>query len=265
MHLTIIGSGTVHPSSSRRPPAYLLQQDGNNLLIDAGPGTLTALAGMGIRPGDLDAVILSHLHPDHALDIVHLLFHRSIAGPAEIRENLRLVGPEGFAEELASWMDAIHPGAMDGNEDLEFEELLDGSTTVIGPWKLIGFEVAHRLDAPSNALGYYIESTRGILSYTGDTAYFDELTKLLDRRGCLLCECTSPDRNPIDGHMTPARVRHLAEHNPPQLLVLTHLGPDFDREKLPGPQFEGFPGRVIRAEDGMVIAFDPGFIHTTNS
>jgi len=264
MHLTIIGSGTVHPSGQRRPSGYLLQQDGVNLLIDAGPGTLSALAAMEIFPADLDAVVVSHLHPDHALDLVHLLFHRAVADRADVREGLRIVGPTGFAEELASWMDIIHPGTMDANEDLEFEELEDGATTVIGPWKLIGFEVAHRLDAPSNALGYYFESTRGILSYTGDTAYVEELNKLLDRRGCLLCECTAPDSAPVDGHMTPGRVRHLAERNPPLLLILTHLGPAFDRQPLPGPQFEGYPGRVIKAEDGMVIAFDPGFIHTAS-
>ena len=48
------------------------------------------------------------------------------------------------------------------------------------------------------------------------------------------------------------------------MLVLTHIGPGFHPERmpLPGPAFEGYPGRVVAAEDGMVLSFDPGYIHT---
>jgi len=60
--------------------------------------------------------------------------------------------------------------------------------------------------------------------------------------------------------MTPSQVRRFAERNAPELLVLTHVGPELDREGLPGPAFEGYPGRVVAAHDDMRIRFDTDYI-----
>jgi ribonuclease BN (tRNA processing enzyme) len=261
MELTVIGSGTVTPSATRHPAAYLLQQDGFRVLLDAGPGTLSQLARLGVSPGDLDAVVLTHLHPDHALDLVHLLFHRGVCGPGERREELLLVGPSGFQAELEGWLRAIHPGTLEENTDLVWQES-GAFAAQIGPWQAHAVPLAHRTSSPSGAVGYHIESNRGVLSYTGDSSMCPGLTQLLDHRGCLICECTSPDRSPTRGHLTPAQVRRLAERNLPELLVLSHVGPEFEDGELPGEAFHGYPGRVALAEDGMMITFDSGYIRS---
>ncbi len=261
MLLTVLGSGTVTPSATRRPPAYLLQQDGFSALLDAGPGTLSELARRGVRPGHLDAVVLTHLHPDHALDLVHLLFHRGMATGDDRRDEVLLVGPPGFQDEIEGWVRAVHPGTLDDNDDVVWQEMV-GFAAQVGPWQANAVPMAHRTDAPSSAVGYHLESNKGVVSYTGDSALCDGLPRLLDHRGCMICECTAPDRSPMRGHLTPSQVRRMAQRNPPQLLVLSHIGPDFADDELPGEAFQGYPGRVVLAEDGMEITFDSGYVRS---
>ncbi len=261
MRLTVIGSGTIAPQPRRRPPAYLLRSESTSVLLDMGPGTLHQLATMSVQPWDIDAVLLSHLHLDHAIDTLHLLAQRSIASHRERREGLRILGPAGFGAELKAWVRAVNPGILDENGDVVWEEMGVGATE-LGPWTVHAVPVNHRNSGASGAVGYHIECDDGVLSYSGDSSLCHGLTRLLDHRGCMLCECTSPDRDPQMGHLTPAQVRRLATRNPPQLLLLTHVGPLFDRNELPGEAFAGYPGRVDVATDGLVVSFDSNYIHT---
>ncbi len=260
MRLTVVGSGGAVPHPRRRPPAHLLQQDGRSVLLDAGPGTLSCLAALGVRPADLDAVVLSHLHPDHALELVPLLFHRSWAPPEAIRPGLQILGPPGFREELSTWLEAVYPTTLSGaNEDLVWTEL-DRDTVDLGPWRLDPLPARHRPDGASGARMVRIESDAGLLAYTGDTGPHAPLDDLLDPRGCLLCECNALDGADALWHLSPSRIRRLVDPSPPGLLVLTHIAEPLDRLPLPGPAFVGYPGRVVVAEDGMQLVWRSGEI-----
>jgi len=259
MFLTILGSGTLTPSPTRRPPANLLQQDDFTALIDAGPGTFSQLARKGIHPTDLDAVFVTHLHTDHALDLVWLLANRAVFREEQDYGPLTIVGPAGYRNELMSWLDAVYPRASRENDDVAWIEASDRAIE-IGPWSARAVPVQHRLSSPSGAVGFHLRGDRGAVSVTGDSALCRALAQLVDPRGCMLCECTAPDSSPMRGHMTPSQVRRFAERNAPELLVLTHVGPELDREGLPGPAFEGYPGRVVAAHDDMRIRFDTDYI-----
>ena len=261
MHLTVIGSGTIMPSADRRPPGYLLQQDSHTVLLDMGPGTLHQLATLDVAPRDIGAVLFTHLHLDHAIDALHLLAHRANVRARDRHQGLRFVGPKGFREELESWANAVHPRILEENDDLQWEEV-GGDSVSVGPWTVHAVPVSHRNRSPSGAVGYHLESDNGVLAYTGDSSLCTDLTRLLDHRGCLLCECTSPDGDPQMGHMTPSQVRRLAQRNPPRLLLLTHVGPGFKADDLPGEAFTGYTGRVDVARDGLVVSFDSDYIHT---
>jgi ribonuclease BN (tRNA processing enzyme) len=255
MQLTVIGSGGAIPHPRRGPPAYLLEQGETRILIDAGPGSLGRLAALGVRPADLSAVLLSHLHPDHALEVIPLLFHRSWAPAPQVRPGLRLLGPVGFRAELSSWAEAVYPGILEGtNDDLVWEELADPIT--LGPWRVTPVPVLHRPDGPSASLGYRIDGDQGRLAFTGDTGPCEALAGLLDPAGCLLCECNAPGE--ARWHLWPAEIRRLLDRRPPALTLLTHVHEAFDHEPLPGPAFDGYDGGLIVAEDGMVIEWVGG-------
>ena len=68
MQLTILGSNGTYPTAGRPASGYLVTHQGSRLWMDAGSGTYGALAAE-MDPTDLDAIFLSHRHPDHCADI----------------------------------------------------------------------------------------------------------------------------------------------------------------------------------------------------
>ena len=101
MRLDVVGAG---PAYSDRPgatgAAYLLRQGGAALLLDLGQGSFPRLAGL-MDPADVAAVVVSHLHPDHFIDLVPLRHYLRWEQP---RRRVRVLGPA----DLAARLDALH-------------------------------------------------------------------------------------------------------------------------------------------------------------
>ena len=70
MKLIVLGSGTCVPSLKRSAPAYYLEAEGKQILIDCGGGTLLQLEKIGKSYKDIDAVFITHTHPDHIADLM---------------------------------------------------------------------------------------------------------------------------------------------------------------------------------------------------
>src|SRR6185436_2853186 len=86
MHLDVGGAGPAYTDRLGASGAsYLLRADGTNLLLDLGQGSFPRLASL-LPPETLDAIVVSHLHPDHFVDLValrhYLRFERE---PARVR------------------------------------------------------------------------------------------------------------------------------------------------------------------------------------
>ena len=64
MRLTVLGSSGTFAGPDDACSGYLVEHDGFRLLMDAGPGTLSNLQ-QHVPLDRLDAVLLSHAHPDH--------------------------------------------------------------------------------------------------------------------------------------------------------------------------------------------------------
>lgn len=93
MRLTILGSGSAMPLPERGATAQLLQFDHAHYLIDCGEGTQVQLRRYGTWTAKLRAVFISHLHGDHYLGLVGLLWSMELSGR---RKPLRIIGPEGL-------------------------------------------------------------------------------------------------------------------------------------------------------------------------
>ena len=124
--LTVVGAG---PSYTDRPgatgAAYLLTRGDRALLLDLGQGSFTRLAGL-LDPADLDAVVVSHLHPDHFVDLVPLRLYLRWEPPRGRR--VRVVGPAGLADRL----DALHAEPGFTAAALDVETLAEGTFAVGG-------------------------------------------------------------------------------------------------------------------------------------
>lgn len=242
LRLDIVGAG---PAYTDRPgatgAAYLVRDGTTAILLDLGQGSFPRLAGL-LDPGALDAVLISHLHPDHFVDLVALR-HFLRWGPGSPRR-VRVVGPGGLADRL----DALHgePGFTAATLDVE---PLEPGALAIGSMSVEVQPVTH--DGPSYA--FRVSSTNGGgLVYTGDCGRAADLDALIRGGDTLLAEVTfgagpvAPDAAHLDGPGVGALARRCAVDR----VLLTHLLMDRDEAET--------VEAVQRLFDGPVTMVQPG-------
>lgn len=246
MYLTVLGCWAPYPQPSGACSGYLLQEDGRSLLIDTGNGVLSRLL-QHMEVKDLDAVILSHLHPDHLMDI-YSLRHAVEAANREGRMNRRipLYLPYGPAEDFNR--------IMGFNKVFELQ-LIDELPAPKGV-TVAGFQVTfvpskHNLPAYSIAV---TGSKRFVFS--GDTAYNEELIKLAGGADLFLCEASGLDKDAEylkDNHLTARQAGELARAAGVKRLMITHFYPEYALSQLQAQAEQGFGQRVELAREGATV------------
>jgi ribonuclease BN (tRNA processing enzyme) len=235
VQLTIVGasgsvSGPGSPASS-----YLVQApwEGRtfSLLLDLGPGSFGALYRY-LDPADLDAVGLSHLHPDHCLDLCGLYVAGRYAPTAPWRR-IPVYGPDGTPERLRRAYEVAESAEPGPSIDEWFEHRSWAGEQTVGPFTVLAARVAHPVEAYALRI---TENTPdgGSLVYTGDTGPTPVLVDLARGVDLLLSEAafvTGPG-NPPDLHLTGAQAAEIAEASGAGVLVLTHIPPWHDPERV---------------------------------
>lgn len=246
MELIVIGSGCGLPSPRRSSPGIVVKVFDKNLLFDSGSGTLRELLKVGITYKDIDHIFYSHLHPDHTLDLVSILF--AAKNPSDPRrKSLFITGPKGlkvfFDGLLAVYGDWIRARSY----EVELEELWDGQVEC-DDWKLSSRPLLHS----SASIGFRMEFKDGkSLAYSGDTDYCKNMVELAKDVDLLILECSFPDQQKVEGHLTPSLAGRIARESNSRKLLLTHLYPVCDGYDILSPCKDLFDGEVIVAEDLM--------------
>jgi ribonuclease BN (tRNA processing enzyme) len=222
MRLTVLGRSPASPNPGEACAGYLVEGDGSRVLVDIGPGVVAQLVNRH-HPDDLDAVVVSHMHADHMLDLVTLRYvYPWRALPADRR--LRVVMPPGSADQMLDLARGV--GNARHFEDCFRLSEHDGSTAfACGNLSLAPIETQHYIPC----WGFRIESHGRRLSYTADTAPCAGLSDLADRTDLLLSEATlrtleedaaAPEPR---GHLLPAEAGTAARDGGSRRLMLTHL------------------------------------------
>jgi len=242
--LTVLGSGTSIPSP-RRAPAHLVQAGETTVLLDCGSGCETGLFLAGVTLDRLDAVLLTHLHPDHTAGLLPLLF--ALVNPLHPRRGreLPIRGPEGTAAHLAA-LEVAHGRYVRPSCGVSTEELTPPRRIDIGPLRVSAFAVDHS----AASLAFRLEHGGAVLCYSGDSGPCDTLVEAARGADLFLCECAALEGEAQQGHLTPSQVGAIARAAGCARVVLTHLYPHVERaDPLPGVRGE-FPGPVELAGDG---------------
>jgi ribonuclease BN (tRNA processing enzyme) len=250
LRLTIVGSAAAwtrragHPSS-----CYLVELDGEGLVLDLGQGSFAALAARR-DPERLRAVLISHLHPDHGIDLIpfrhYLRFACDPPGSVELRapKDLRtrydvLMGEQNFLAELPG--DALEPGTF----ELAPFTVTVGRITHLEP--SFGFRIAPggAQDGPA-------------LVYSGDCGNADDLLPLIWPGDTLLSEAYfgAEASVPEAKHLTAGEAARVARDGKAGRLVLTHLMDGTDEGAALAAARRGFDGRVELATDGLELTID---------
>ncbi|MBV8931846.1 MAG: MBL fold metallo-hydrolase [Kutzneria sp.] len=251
MKLTVLGCSGSVPGPGAPASGYLVEADGFRLVVDFGNGTLAALQTL-CDPFDIDAVLFSHLHPDHCADFAALAVFRWYhpAPPYDPRRRrLAVHGPSDTADRLAA---AYAPNeseraSTDLSEVFEFHSFGEPAVR-IGPLVVTAARVAH----PCEAYGIRLEHDGRTMAYTGDTGPCAAVTDLAAGTDLLLAEATwtdSADR-PADMHLSGRQAGAAATDAGARQLVLTHVAPWTDRAAVLAEARMAFSGPVWLAEPG---------------
>lgn len=271
MHLTILGCRSAMPDSGQASSGYLVQHNGTNILLDAGPGIALRLSDV-LPAESLSAVYISHQHTDHLYDLLpigkmiimrHIRFGASIESP-EVSgfEPIPLFVPEGAREKLEA-LARIFPVTTNPLLDRAFEvafelhEYQPGESFSVNDLALRTGLLRH----VSPDCGVRIEAGEQSLVYTGDTGVTDALPELAAGAGTLLCECTLelPETG-SHGHLCSEDAGRAAAQAGVSELILTHFS-TADRDKLEWHKKTAsklFGGPVNIAQPGAAFSIASG-------
>ena len=247
MKLTIVGSSGSYPGPDSPASCYLVEQEHDGrvfrLLLDLGSGALGALQRY-VGLDEVDAVLLSHLHADHCLDLCGYYVVRKYGDGAPL-PRIPVYGPEGTADRMARAYDLDPQPGM--NEQFDFRPF-PGEPFPVGPFLVRTARVAH----PVPAFAIRLEAGGSALAYSGDTGACDALVDIAEGVDLMLCEASFVEAsdNPPDLHLT---VRQAGEHAGSagvRRLVLTHIPPHIDGKQVFREAESAFAGDLVVARAG---------------
>lgn len=244
MRLTIVGCSGSFPGPDSAASCYLVEADGHRVLLDLGNGALGALAAHTSIYG-VEAVLISHLHPDHCFDVAGFYVARRYH-PDGPRPRIPVYGPRGIGARLAQAYGIDRPEGM--QQEFEFHEWFDGAAYDIGPLRVTVARVAH----PVECYAMRVEHGGRSLVYSGDTAPSDALVSLARGADLLLCEASyveGTDNRP-GLHLTGREAGEHAAKAGVGRLVLTHIPPWYDAAQALEGATTAFEGEVDLARPG---------------
>ena len=255
MRLTIVGCSGSYPGPDSPASCYLLEADVGDgadkrvwrILLDLGNGALGQLHRY-VDPLSIDAVLISHHHADHCLDMCCYYVMRKYH-PTGPQPPIPVWGPAGTAERVARAYELpVDPGMT---EEFDFHTY-DGPFT-IGPFTILPIPVDH----PIEAYGMRISAGGSTMGYSGDTAPCEGLDRIAANVRLLLCEASfrDTDENPPGIHLTGVDAGSVAARSQASRLVLTHVPPWFDRDAMMAEARTAYSGPVELASAGATYEF----------
>jgi ribonuclease BN (tRNA processing enzyme) len=224
--LTVVGCSGSYPGPDSPASCYLVEVEADGriwrILLDLGSGALGALQRY-VDPLVVDAVLVSHLHADHCLDLCGYYVLRKYH-PAGAAPRIPVWGPDGTADRMARAYDLpLEPGMTQEFDFRRYPE--DGFT--IGPFEIAAILVEHPV--PAYALRVVADGRQ--LTYSGDTGPCDALDRAAKGADLLLAEASFCETqvNPEGLHLTGKDCGETATRSGVGRLVLTHIPPWHDR------------------------------------
>jgi ribonuclease BN (tRNA processing enzyme) len=243
--LTVLGCSGSVPGPDSPASGYLVEAEGFRLVLDLGHGAFGALQRF-VDPADVDAIMISHLHADHCIDltayIVALRYGGArfrVRGPAG---RIPLIGPAGTRDRLEAAYDPLA-------RKLRLQELFAFSTHADG--QLGPFDVSCALmNHPTPTMAVRLSHAGRTLVYSADTGVSDALVSLATGADVLLCEASiGPDDEVIpDLHLTGKQAGEHAEKAGVAKLIVTHVPPWGSRQVAAEQAASTFNGVVELAE-----------------
>jgi ribonuclease BN (tRNA processing enzyme) len=245
LRVTFAGSGDAFGSGGRLHACLLVDARATTFLVDCGPSSLAALRKLGRSPGEVDLIVVSHLHGDHFAGIPFLLLDAQHVSKRTRR--LTIAGPPGSRSRIEQALELFFPGAgaTDWRFPLEVLELEPEVPAQLGPLTVTPYVVLHPSGAPPFALR--VECDGFVIAYSGDTEWTESLGAAARGADLFIAEAYTFER-PVRYHLD---LRTLANHMDEigaKRVILTHMSDDV-LSRLNELDLEP-------ADDGMEVVLD---------
>ncbi len=242
MKVTVLGCSGSLPGPDSPASGHLVEAEGFRLVLDLGNGAFGALQRY-VAPQDLDAIVLSHLHPDHCIDLTSYVVAQRYS-PFRTGRRLPVIGPAGKRDRIGAAYDPLA-------RKLGLHELFDFAlprSAEIGPFAVSFAEVNHPVPTYAVRLPGGDRPPR----HSGDTGESDALVSLAHGADLLLCEATFGPDEPYrpDLHLTGRQAGEHAARAGVDRLLITHVPPWGSREVAAAEASATFGGSVEAAQPG---------------
>jgi len=248
MRLTVLGGCGAWPVAGQACSGYLVEHDGFALLTDPGYATLPHLLQV-TGAERVDAVLVSHGHPDHCADLNPLLRARVLR-----KDPPRALPVYTLPSALDPVLSLDEPGMLEDAVDLrEFEA---GDQLTVGPFQVSTWPLPHFVP---NA-GLRLTAGGQSLAYTGDSGPSEDLVALARDADLFLAEATFADEVPprFAGNLSSAaQAGRNAGRAGAARLMLTHLWPGSGPAAAAAAARRGYAGEIAVARGGIIIDLDP--------
>lgn len=239
----VIGSSGTYPVPGRPASGYLVSQGDVNVWCDAGPGTFMALP---IDPDLVDAVVLSHQHPDHCADIL-IAFHAWNYRPNP-RRNIPVLAPQAVWDRILGFLQKYPESDL--SSTFEFRPVWTGDSASFGDITIDFTEMDHSVPT----VGSRWTANNRSLFYTADTGPGGEWRDVAQGVHVMLSEASlqgdAADKE-FSQHLTAGEAGAIAREVGAKQLVVTHIPPYLDAARSVHEAEEVFDRPVRLAVPGM--------------
>jgi ribonuclease BN (tRNA processing enzyme) len=259
MRLTVLGKSPSWQDVDGACSGYLVEEDGVRVLLDCGNGVFGKLRRF-VDYVDVDAVVVSHLHADHFIDLVpysYALIHAPRQQPVPVPPwpgtddpaRPRLIAPPGatatFRRVVGAWGDELLI-----ERAFALEEYSPDATIEIGPLRLSFAVMPHFVD--SHAISMTSANGGGRLVYGADSRPAPELVEFARDADLFLVEATlpRPERSGQRGHLTAEEAGEHGRAAGARRVVLTHISDELDEAHARARASAAFGAPVEVAAEG---------------
>jgi ribonuclease BN (tRNA processing enzyme) len=246
--LHVVGSSSAVPRPNRANSAYVIRSAGVTLGLELGSGALSKLF-MVVDLRRLDALLISHMHADHFLDIVPLRY--ALKYQVTRRSPLPIFLPPGGRRALSSVVSPFAAGASFFRGVIELHEYNPAKMLDLASARVTFAKTRHYIDA----YAMRIALRDGTIAFSSDTAPCRQVTDLAREADIFLCECglgakgTETGRR---GHSNATESATMAQQAGVKHLVLTHYSQSERAQALHKCARQAFTGRISVADDGAL-------------
>lgn len=238
--LTVLGCSGSYPTPGNPCSGYLLEGGGARVWLDAGNGTLAELQ-RHVAFDQLDAVVLSHAHPDHWADLLSYFVVARYIAP---REGIPVYGPT----EVRRLATEVHG---DLAPVFDWHVTTDGSSASVGGLTFAFSATDHEKDTLASRI---TDDADAVLGYSADTGPAWSLRALGAGLQLALVEAGVPaEKEGSMQHLSPRQAGRAAADAGAAALLLTHLMPGTEPERAKAEAASQFGGPVEVARPGMTV------------